>query len=64
LVFHLWQWLVRTTGFVSCAVGEEEIDDHSDEREQEDDKDPEDLVAGWARRLQKLDYCTRNQRTV
>jgi hypothetical protein len=32
---------------VSCAVGEEEVEDHADKREKEDDKDPEKLVGGW-----------------
>jgi len=40
---------------MSCAVGEEEVEDHADKREKEGDKDPEDLVRDWPVGLQYFD---------
>jgi hypothetical protein len=43
---------------VSLAVGEQVVDDHSDNGEEEDDEAPEDLVGNGAVRLKDLDYAT------
>ena len=40
------------------AVGEEVVNEHADEREQEDDQAPYDFVQRWAVRLDDLD-CSR-----
>lgn len=37
------------------AVGEQVVDDHSDNGEEEDDETPEDLVGNGAVRLEDLD---------
>jgi hypothetical protein len=42
-------------GVVSLAVGEDVVDDHADNREEEDDKGPENLVGDGAVRLEDLD---------
>ena len=33
---------------MSVAVGEEVVDDHTDDGEEEDDKSPDDFVHDWA----------------
>lgn len=40
---------------MGLAVGEEVVDDHADDREEEDNKSPEDLVGDWAVGLEDLD---------
>ena len=40
---------------VRLAVGEQVVDDHSDNGEEEDDETPEDLVRNGAVRLEDLD---------
>jgi hypothetical protein len=46
-------------GVVSLAVGENVVDDHSDNGEEEDNKSPEDLVGDRAVRLEDLDCVAR-----
>jgi hypothetical protein len=41
-------------GIVGLAVGEEVVDDHADDGEQEDDESPEDFVRYGALRLEDL----------
>jgi hypothetical protein len=48
-------------GVVSLAVGEEVIDEHADDGEEEDNKSPEDLVGDWAVRLEDLNCSTTRQ---
>jgi hypothetical protein len=43
---------------VSLAVGEQVVDNHSDDGEQEDDETPKDLVGNGTVRLEDLDCDT------
>jgi hypothetical protein len=45
-------------GVVSLAVGEEVVDEHSDDGEEEDNKSPKDLVGDGAVGLEDLNYST------
>ena len=52
---HLGNRGVVRVAHVRLAVGEEVVDDHSDDGEEEDDETPEDLVRDGAVRLKDLD---------
>lgn len=58
-ISHLGQRLVRAAAVVLGTVGEEPVNDHSDNGEKEDNQAPEQLVNGRAVGLQNLDCCTR-----
>lgn len=52
---HLGNGGVVRIAHVRLAVGEEVVDDHSDDGEEEDNKTPEDLVRDGAVGLEDLD---------
>jgi hypothetical protein len=54
---HLGNRGVVRVAHVRLAVGEEVVDDHSDDGEEEDNETPENLVRHGAVRLENLD-CT------
>lgn len=55
---NLGDRVIASTSHVSLAVGEQVVDDHSDDGEEEDDETPEDLVGNGAVRLEDLDCAT------
>mgnify|MGYP004506558163 CR=1 FL=1 len=48
----------RLVGVVGLAVGEEVVDDHADDREEEDNEGPNDLAGDRAVRLEDLNCGT------
>ena len=52
---HLRRNCLIVTGVVGCAVGEQVVDDHSDNGEEEDNERPEDLLARAAVGLDDFD---------
>lgn len=51
--------LISSTRVVCLAVGEQPIDDNADNREEEDQHTPEDLVGNWAIGFEDLDCGLR-----
>lgn len=56
---HLGKRLVRAAAVVLGTVGEEPVNDHSDNGEEENDQTPEQLVNRRAVGFQDLDCCTK-----
>ncbi len=52
---HLHNWLVPSPSIVARAVREEIIEDQTQDREEEDNQAPQNLVHWWAVALEDLD---------
>lgn len=59
VISGLRQGFVGAAAVVGRAVREDEVDDHADNRKEEDDETPEELLAGRAVGLEDFD-CSRN----